>query len=269
MWGTRVSFANFFVELVPSGERHFNVRLKDTFASINFSAAEGTSSLAGDRLRRYERRPYEFIVAPPLFPLKGETTDAPEVLAFVIDFDAMRQVISGGLGEPAEEINPEVILGSPSPFTTALAKKIRTQLTGSVSSETYVESLATTLIVELFRPMVARRKNVRTRISADLINMLLAYIDSNLEGDLGIDKLAELVGVSNDHLIRSFKNAVGEPPHSYVISRRTDTARNLLLDTDYSLSQIAYATGFSSQSHMTTAFKKTLGTTPGAIRRAT
>ncbi len=269
LWGERLVFHNFIVELVPPGERHFNVRLTETFASINFAPAEGTSSLAGDRVRRYERRPYEFIVAPPMFPLKGETAQAPEVLAFVIKFDAMRNIISGGLGEPAEAINPEVILGSPTPFTTALAKKIRAQISNANASAPYVEALATTLIVELFRPMVARKKQVRTRMSPDLINMLLSYIDANLEGDLGIDKLAQLVGVSNDHLIRAFKRTVGEPPHTYVISRRTDTARNLLEETDHSLSQIAYATGFSSQSHMTTAFRKMLGTTPGAIRRAT
>lgn len=64
-WGPRVEFKDFFVELVPEGERTFNVRLSETFASINFGPAEGTSSLAGDRLRRYDRRPYEFIVAPP------------------------------------------------------------------------------------------------------------------------------------------------------------------------------------------------------------
>ncbi|MGI9434298.1 MAG: AraC family transcriptional regulator [Geminicoccaceae bacterium] len=57
-WGKRFDFETFFVELVPAGKRSFNVRLAETFASISFSADEGRSSLAGDRLRRYDRRAY-------------------------------------------------------------------------------------------------------------------------------------------------------------------------------------------------------------------
>ncbi|MGI9326319.1 MAG: helix-turn-helix domain-containing protein [Pseudomonadales bacterium] len=268
-WGRRVEFTDFLVELVPGGKRHFNVRLKDVFASINFAPAEGTSSLAGDRLRRYDRRPFEYILAPPLFPLKGETESAPEVLAFVIELNNMRNMIAGALGVDADAMRPEVVLGKPAPFTTALAKKIRGQLSNPDPARQYLEALCRTLIVEMFRPTVERRKKTRRRIGGDTIDMLLNYIEANLDSDLGIDKLADLVGVSNDQLHRSFKNAVGEPPHSYVVGRRTDVARDLLNQTQFSLAQIAYATGFSSQSHMTTAFRKILGTTPGAIRRAT
>ena len=117
-WGRRVEFANFLVELVPQGARVFKVRLSETFASINFGPAEGTSSLAGDRLRRYERRPYEFIMAPPRFPLKGETQIAPEVLAFVIKFDRMHETLAQALGVAPDVISPQVIIGNPAAFTT-------------------------------------------------------------------------------------------------------------------------------------------------------
>ena len=88
-WGKRFQFEGYFVEVVPPGPRSFNVRLAASFASISYSADEGRSSLADDKLRRYERRPYEYIVTPPNFPLRGESTAAPGVLAVVFDFDAM------------------------------------------------------------------------------------------------------------------------------------------------------------------------------------
>lgn len=270
LWGRRVELNGFLVELVPEGERIFNVRLEETFASISFAPAEGTSSLAGDRLRRYERRPYEFIVAPPLFPLKGETKIAPEVLAFAIDFDAMRTTLADALGVEKDGLTPQVVIGGPAAFTSVLAKKIRVQLSADRPADRYLESLCIALLVEMFRPIADRKQQEEAKrppLDRRAIDMLLAYIDANLDQALAIESLAELVGVSPDRLSRSFKSAIGEAPHGYVIQRRTDAARRLLVGGDGTLADIAYATGFSSQSHMTTAFKNVLGVTPGAIRR--
>lgn len=268
LWGRRIAFETFLVELVPPGERIFNVRLADTFASINFAPAEGTSSLAGDRLRPYDRRPYEYIIAPPRFPLKGETKVAPEVLAFVIKFDEMRETISDALDCAPTDVNPEVVLGDPVPFNAELAKKIRAQLNAPRLARGYLESLCIALLVEMFKPIVAR-KTRRPRQSFDKrkIRALLDYIDANLDGDLAIQKLAGFAGVSAHQLSRVFKSVVGESPHNYVVQRRTDAARQLLLHENYPLADIAFATGFSSQSHMTTVFKKVLGVTPASIRR--
>ena len=269
LWGRRVEFEGFFVELVPEGERIFNVRLDDTFASINFAPAEGTSSLAGDRIRPYDRRPFEFIVVPPLFPLSGDTRRAPEVLAFVIDFEAMRPTVARGLGVAPEELAPRVIIGEPAAFISTLAKKIRLQLTGEVSPSRYLESLCITLFLEMFRPLAEPVVADLPRASdrRDALDVLLKYIDANLDSDLTLRRLADLVGWSSDRLSRSFKAATGESPHNYVIQRRTDVARRLIADGQLNLAEIAQETGFSSQSHMTTTFKKVLGVTPGAIRR--
>ncbi len=266
-WGQRIEFKNFFVELVPPGKRVFNVRLLDTFASINFAPAEGTSSLAGDRLRRYERRPYEFIIVPPRFPLKGETVSAPEVLVFIVDLARMRKTLALAFGVDANALQPQIIIGRPEPFITALANRIRVQLAAPSPSGPYLESLCIALLVEMFKPIATPLKHrPRQRITQPLIDMLLKYVDANLDGDLAIERLAEFAGVSTDQLSRSFKRSVGESPHNYVIHRRTDAARRLLENKSLSLAEIAYATGFSSQSHMTTTFKKVLGTTPGSIR---
>ena len=266
-WGRRVEFDDFFVELVPEGERVFNVRLSDAFASISFGPAEGTSSLAGDRLRRYERRPFEYIVTPPRFPLRGETEVAPEVLVFVFAFDAVIESLSKIAAIPRDSITPQVILGNPSPFTTTLAKKIRSHLTVDNLSRRYLQSLCSVLLIEMCRPVAVRQnENRRSPLGANKLGMLLKYVDANLDSDLAVDTLAGLVGASPDQLSRAFKKAVGETPHNYVLQRRTDAARRLLRDDGMTLAQVAYATGFSSQSHMTTTFKKVLGTTPGAIR---
>jgi AraC family transcriptional regulator len=69
------------------------------------------------------------------------------------------------------------------------------------------------------------------------------------------------------HLARAFKRAVGRSVHQYLLGRRVEWAAALLGATEQSIAEVALATGFCSQSHLTTAFHRVYGTTPGAYRR--
>ena len=127
---------------MPAGKRSFNVRLAETFASISFSADEGRSSLAGDRLRRYERRAYEYIVAPAGFPLRGSSDAAPEVLVFVFDFDAMKVDIAAALQISPDILESRVIIDGPKPLTTTIAQRIRRHMLNDTVSNDYLQSLS-------------------------------------------------------------------------------------------------------------------------------
>jgi AraC family transcriptional regulator len=52
-----------------------------------------------------------------------------------------------------------------------------------------------------------------------------------------------------------------------VLRRRIERAKQLLRDTELPVLQVALRTGFASQSHLSTAFKRATGSTPGAYRR--
>lgn len=58
------------------------------------------------------------------------------------------------------------------------------------------------------------------------------------------------------------------PPYRYVIQRRVERVKTLLRHTDLPISRIAYETGFASQSHLATTFKRNVGQTPGVYRRS-
>ena len=269
LWGRRVEFEHFLIELVPRGPREFNVKLGRTFASINFSADEGTSSLAGDRLRPFDRRPFEYIIVPPGFPLKGRSCAAPEVLAFVLDFPALQVEIETAMGVAPGSVGSEVFMGAPDPFAAAVANRIRKQLLNPEPPQLYLESLCVSLLVEMFdRSPLVEQDQTPQRSTTPRLRMLVGYIDANLESDLSVAALARLVGATKDQLNRAFSGFVGQTPHAYVVAKRIDRARTLIDTDDAPLAEIAAATGFSSQSHMTTVFKQHLGRTPGALRRA-
>ena len=92
-------------------------------------------------------------------------------------------------------------------------------------------------------------------------------IESRLEADLTLQELASEVGYSRSHFLRMFHATTGKTPHRYVLNRRIERARRLLGETDTSISRVAYQCGFSSQAHLTSAFRKVLGLTPGEYRR--
>jgi len=65
---------------------------------------------------------------------------------------------------------------------------------------------------------------------------------------------------------RLFKASIGATTHSFVLSRRLQRAE-ILLNGDTSLSEIALAVGFASQSHFTEVFRRRTGRTPSQVRR--
>jgi AraC family transcriptional regulator len=100
----------------------------------------------------------------------------------------------------------------------------------------------------------------QTRHVTDLLH-------EHLDGDLRLSTLASACGLSVSHFARSFKISFGAPVHRYLISRRLESAKGLLLHSNKSLSDIALHVGFSDQAAFSRTFSALVGTTPGRWRR--
>src|SRR5919199_4601366 len=83
---------------------------------------------------------------------------------------------------------------------------------------------------------------------------------------LGVDDLARAAGLSRAHFSREFRRTFGEPPHSYLLTRRLERAAALLRTTDRSVADICFSVGLSSVGSFTTSFTRMLGATPTAYR---
>ncbi len=96
---------------------------------------------------------------------------------------------------------------------------------------------------------------------------LMEFIEANLDGDLSLEKMAADVGISPLYLPRAFKAAFGQSPHQYVLRRRIERAKELLRDTATPVVDVALASGFSSQSHLSNWFLRLVGVSPAAYRK--
>jgi AraC-like DNA-binding protein len=94
------------------------------------------------------------------------------------------------------------------------------------------------------------------------------YIDAHLSEDIGVQVLASLTGLSSCYFARAFKQSARATPHHYLMERRLEYSKKLLIETDLPLAQIALESGFSDQSHFSRRFRLFFGITPRSFRWA-
>ena len=93
------------------------------------------------------------------------------------------------------------------------------------------------------------------------------YIDAHYSDPITLQDLADLTHVNKYYLAHIFTEDYGMSPINYLINRRIDKSKALLVNTNHSISQIAAFTGFSSQSYFSQTFKKLIGLTPNDYRQ--
>jgi AraC family transcriptional regulator len=142
---------------------------------------------------------------------------------------------------------------------------------GGIGGRLYAEGLGTALAVHLLRQYgTSPRAPViyKGGIASRSLQQVISYINANLQEALSLPDLARIAKLSPHHFAAAFKASTGTSPHRYVIERRLERARDLLRRKQHSISEIAYAVGFSSQSHLTAHFRQTAGLTPRGFRQS-
>ena len=91
-------------------------------------------------------------------------------------------------------------------------------------------------------------------------------MDAASHEDWPVPRLARVSGVSAAHFARSFKQAFGVPPHRYLLTRRIERATALLRDSEQSITEIAFETGWRSLGTFGRTFRDITGENPGAVR---
>ena len=96
-----------------------------------------------------------------------------------------------------------------------------------------------------------------------LMERIMSIINENLSNpNLNVEMLTQEVGISRTHLHRRMKEMTGTAPSDFIRNLRLQQATVLLENKDLSITQIAYAVGFTSQTHFSSAFKKVYGLSP-------
>ncbi|MFS8045897.1 helix-turn-helix domain-containing protein [Rhizobium sp. BR 314] len=153
----------------------------------------------------------------------------------------------------------------------SIAWAIKAEIEATVPSDsTYAETLGMALAIRLVDENgqgLSATNNDRAALSSRQQRRLTDFIEDHIDQSLSLADLAIVAGLSISHLKPLFHTTFGMPVHKYVLTRRVERAKALLLTADMPLAQIALAAGFAHQSHMTHWMRRLLGLTPGMIMR--
>ncbi len=199
---------------------------------------------------------------------RWDWSGSPDVLHAYLDPDFMSQM---ALEVGIHNFNLADGLDIEDPVLYGLGKQLLHELENpSYGGDIIGEALSHMIAIRLIRAHSAGEvKNVQTTVAlpAWRLKRVLDAIEDRLETGTTLDELATVAGLSKYHFARSFKSATGTPPHRYILERRLHRARGLLKDSDLPIAEIALMSGFASQEHLTTCFRRHLGSTPASYRR--
>jgi AraC-like DNA-binding protein len=169
---------------------------------------------------------------------------------------------SGFLFEPSSVL--------PSAMEQAIRRMLETRYVGALQ-QAYLLSQSLELMVRVLdagtRDPSPSARFVKTRTDRDRLFSARDLIDTRLTDPPTLADVAKGVGLNEYKLKRGFKELFGTTVFSYLTAQRLELAQKMLLDTDKTAAEIAFALGYATPQHFSEAFKKRFGVTPKAMRK--
>jgi AraC-like DNA-binding protein len=168
----------------------------------------------------------------------------------------------------------DIVLGDPKlvrdPALDRLGQALVVSQTNDAAlGEVFTESVSLAMIARI----VAHQFTASNALSREVaalpqwrMNRVIEYIDAHLSGTISLADVAASAGLTRMHFAAQFRRATGLRPHEYLLRRRIEHAKHLLLNSKHNVFDVALSCGFRSQPHFTTVFKRYVGETPHCWR---
>lgn len=135
----------------------------------------------------------------------------------------------------------------------------------------YMDSLLETFVIKLLREHSTARNlrssKPREMLAAYQLKRVMEFVETRLGSNVALADLAGVAGGSVFHFSRAFRNTAGDTPYRYVLRRRIERAKHLLVTSDTPIADVARACGFSSHANFAKTFSRFVGTTPKRFRQ--
>lgn len=244
----------------------FKARFSGHAVVVGEGPVAGPVSLNGRPVAAPDDRTATYSVFRPNDEVAGQLHSAVVYHFLFFDPDFVSQTIHSETA--AENVNlVPVMRGTPqATFQSLWRWMISSARSATEAGDEMGRLCARILLVLLVEPQLANRQAKASDRHGEAVSRVQAHVFANLSGRLELIELAALAGMSPYHFARVFKARTGQSVHQFVLESRLEGARGRLSRSSAAISEIAKQTGFSSQSHLTTAFRKRFGLAPKAYR---
>jgi AraC family transcriptional regulator len=240
-------------------------------------AADVTRVIDGERRTdSVELRTRHFGVVPANCESSWQLTGSPDIQLIYLRRSMVDKIAEEHFGFDASRVELLPKLGFSDGLLEQLALTLLATARNDATSPTdgiYADHLVRMITMHLLRhhstgSITTSENDTVLRLRHARMIHVRDLIESCLGEDLALERLAAEAGIAVHAFGAAFTKAFGTPPYRYVIQRRVERAKTMLRETDLPVARIAYETGFASQSHLATTFKRTVGQTPGDYRRS-
>jgi AraC family transcriptional regulator len=157
------------------------------------------------------------------------------------------------------------------PVIEGLARSlIHAEELGGAFGQSYAEGIGLAITAQLFGARSGTASSGRPRVSGLSkwrLKRATEYMDANLAEPINLADIAAAAGLSRMHFAAQFRAATGVRPHEFLLQRRIERAKDLLLHSRLALVEIALDVGFKTQAHFTTVFARFVNETPNVWRQ--
>ena len=157
------------------------------------------------------------------------------------------------------------------PRLTALVAAAHAELVaGFPSGRLFLDSVEQAMAIALVTDRAVRHRPVETYrggLGSARLRRIKELVDAKMEDDLGLDDLAESVGLSTAHFARMFRKSTGETPHQFVLRQRIERSKAMLRAPDARVLDVAVACGFKTQQHFAQVFRDVCKISPTEYRQ--
>ena len=226
----------------------------------------------GAGANRVELKRGGFVLAPPNVSTDYVIHGPHRIMCLGMPSSFVEKAARDLSAEPGS-LGALLVDGHQDPVVRQVVKECWAEATwGSVRGPLFVDAQLMTLASRLLTVALRREASPRSRkayrLSDSQLDRVCEYVDSNIDTSLRMSSLAGLLKMSDYNFSRAFKARTGQSPYQWVIERRLRRAESLLRYSKMGLAEIAFAAGFSSQSHMTSLFSQRSGITPAELRKS-
>lgn len=208
----------------------------------------------------------DFWIYPALHTGLWDWESTDESLMFFIDPDLLVQTAAEMGESQTQPVELIATVSASDPKMLAIARLFLAEMDHEgTTPQLYTESLIQIFTIHLLQQYCAfplRHPQITSGLSRLQLQEVLDYIDHCLDRSLHLAELAGVLGLSQYHFSRLFKQSTGTAPYQYVLQQRMERASKLLRQRKYTVAEIALLVGYADQSRFTKHFKRYFGITP-------
>ena len=244
------------IELLPAAAYEAAYTPGAPVIGFAFEAQAGTHAFASDRKRPFQAKPNHLSFVPAGCDVYSQSARGGEYLRIFLE--------GGTADDGCKERFSNIVDARAIPIAEQLRRVLLAGRQDDLLFDNLVSALSERVTLILTGGFADNLK--AGWMTPHRLRLTFEQIEEQLATKLTVHSLAASLGLSAGFFSRAFREAVGKAPHEYIIDRRLARARRLLGSNAPNLAAVAQAAGFSSHAHMTSVFRKRLGTTPSIIR---